>query len=103
HRDVKPANIFACQYGLEADFVKVLDFGLVKIDQRAPVPSVHPALTAESAILGSPAYMSPEQITGDHPVGPSSDIYALGCVAYWLLTGRYVFQVETVVAMAAVT
>ena len=91
HRDVKPANIYVCRYGLDWDFVKLLDFGLVKnpvADARAPV-------TMTGVIAGTPGYMSPEMGLGSPDVDWRSDIYSLGCVAYWLLTGRRVFEEGT--------
>jgi eukaryotic-like serine/threonine-protein kinase len=91
HRDIKPSNIFACRMGLTLDFVKVLDFGLVK--ER---DTEDPRLTAPNRTAGTPAYMAPEMITGDE-VDHRADIYCLGCVAYWLLTGRLVFQGTTTV------
>jgi serine/threonine-protein kinase len=94
HRDVKPANIYLCRYGREADFVKVLDFGLVK--SHADRGVAEPGLTDANAISGTPAYLAPEQIIGDHPIDGRTDLYALGCVAYWLLTGRLVFEGRTV-------
>lgn len=95
HRDIKPANIFACRLGTEYDFTKVLDFGLVK-DQR---PSENTQLTVDGLTTGTPAYMAPEMALQDGRVGPATDIYALGCVAYWLLTGKLVFDEPTPVAM----
>lgn len=93
HRDIKPANIYVCRYGLEEDFVKVLDFGLVKASRKAaPTDATQ---TMENRISGTPAYMSPEQAMGTDRNNPLSDIYALGCVAYWLLTGRLVFEGAT--------
>jgi serine/threonine-protein kinase len=89
HRDIKPANIFICRYGLDVDFVKVLDFGLVGEIQRASAPDTH--LTHPDAIVGTPAFLAPEAITGETPVDGRSDLYGLGCVAYWMLTGRDVF------------
>jgi serine/threonine-protein kinase len=88
HRDVKPGNIMTCRFEDRADVVKLLDFGLVfdaesATDQR---------LTQAGGILGTPAYMSPEQARGDPDAGPSSDLYSLGAVAYFLLTGRPPFQ-----------
>jgi serine/threonine-protein kinase len=87
HRDVKPANVYACRMGLEYDFVKVLDFGLVRYEDRRHASTV---VTHEAPILGTPAYMAPEAIIGDE-VDRRADVYALGCVAYFLLTGQTVF------------
>ena len=92
HRDIKPANIFLCRYGEEYDFVKVLDFGIVGV-VRDPAET-SPVLTRENAVHGTPAFMAPEQAMGDHLDG-RADIYATGCVAYWLLTGQLVFTAET--------
>ena len=89
HRDVKPANIFACRMGLDHDFVKVLDFGLVK--RRREDLSDDPLITDERTIQGTPAYMSPEMIRGGEIDG-RSDLYSLGCVGWWLLTGRFLFE-----------
>jgi serine/threonine-protein kinase len=89
HRDVKPANVFVCCYGRELDWVKVLDFGLVKTE-RERSPDVR--LTADGAVGGTPAFMAPEQVLGDRPIDGRTDLYAAGCVAYWLLTGTLVFQ-----------
>jgi serine/threonine-protein kinase len=90
HRDIKPSNIFACRYGQDADFVKVLDFGLSK----PAAGTTDPQLTVPGAHLGTPGYMSPEQIFGMQ-VSPATDLYALGCVAYWLLTGAKPFEADT--------
>jgi serine/threonine-protein kinase len=96
HRDIKPANLFLCRYGIEHDFVKVLDFGLVKsLDGRAAKSDPAPALTADTVIQGTPAFMAPEQALGGPPLDIRADIYATGCVAYWLLTGQYVFTADT--------
>jgi eukaryotic-like serine/threonine-protein kinase len=95
HRDIKPANIFLCRYGAEYDFVKVLDFGLVKtLDGGAPDTGPAPTLTRENVVQGTPAFMAPEQAMGV-PLNGSADIYATGCVAYWLLTGQLVFTADT--------
>jgi serine/threonine-protein kinase len=93
HRDIKPANIYACRYGRAVDFVKVLDFGLVK-HGRVPEAGAE-KLTAEHTAGGTPAYMSPEQVLGDADVDARSDLYGVGCVAYWLLTGTLVFRGRT--------
>jgi len=94
HRDVKPANLYACRYGREVDFIKVLDFGLVK-QGRAPEENADQLTAADMSPGGTPAFMSPEQALGDGEVDGRSDIYALGCVAYWLLTGSLVFKGTT--------
>src|SRR5690606_4991997 len=87
HRDVKPANIVLCRQGGELDVAKVVDFGLVKeLDQR------HPAtVSQEGTISGTPLYMAPEILTESNAASPRSDIYALGAVGYYLLTGEHVF------------
>jgi eukaryotic-like serine/threonine-protein kinase len=92
HRDIKPANIFLCRYGEEYDFVKVLDFGIVgAVRDPADGSVVH---TQENAVRGTPAFIAPEQAMGK-VVDGRADIYATGCVAYWLLTGQFVFTAET--------
>jgi len=99
HRDIKPANLFVCEYGEDRDFVKVLDFGLVK--QHRTGGHADPQLTLEGGVPGTPAYLYPEAISGTHPIDHRSDIYSLGCVVYWLLTGRPVFEAGTPMAMMA--
>jgi serine/threonine-protein kinase len=94
HRDVKPANLYTCHYGREVDFIKVLDFGLVK-QGRAPEEGSDKLTAGDMSPGGTPAFMSPEQALGDGEVDGRSDIYALGCVAYWLLTGSLVFKGTT--------
>jgi serine/threonine-protein kinase len=93
HRDIKPANVFVCRYGREVDFVKVLDFGMVK--SRGEGSNADTQLTAEHAVAGTPGFMAPEQVVGGQPVDARADIYAVGCVAYWLLTGKLVFEGKT--------
>jgi serine/threonine-protein kinase len=88
HRDIKPANVFLCRYGEDCDFVKVLDFGLAK--SLGDREDAEPALTRADAVQGTPAFIAPEQVLG-RAVDARTDIYATGCVAYWLLTGRLVF------------
>jgi eukaryotic-like serine/threonine-protein kinase len=95
HRDIKPANIFMCRLGPDDDFVKVLDFGLVKhVETGAAM------LTKEGVTAGTPAYMAPEVALGQPGVDGRADIYALGCVAYYLLTGQPVFSADSDVAIA---
>jgi serine/threonine-protein kinase len=97
HRDIKPKNLFLCRLGLAYDFVKVLDFGLVKSRDTSTDQS---RLTRDGVTTGTPAFMSPEMALGRGNVDARTDIYALGCVAYWLLTGRLVFDATTPLAMA---
>ncbi len=91
HRDIKPANIYTCRVGLNSDFIKVLDFGLVKPSQ---MPGDVTRLTAEFLTPGTPGYMAPETATGGE-VDARTDIYSLGCVGYWLVTGHSVFEGTT--------
>ena len=92
HRDIKPANLYLGRVGLEYDFVKVLDFGLVK---RAGLTRGEDArLTAPEAVSGTPAYLAPEVAAGD-AVDGKADLYGLGCVGYFLLTGAIVFEGES--------
>jgi serine/threonine-protein kinase len=98
HRDIKPANIFVCRYGEDCDFVKVLDFGIVKATRDAA--ETGPQLTQHLAVHGTPAFMAPEQALGGEVDG-RADLYATGCVAYWLLTGHLVFAGDTPMALLA--
>ncbi len=90
HRDIKPANIFACRVGIDYDFVKVLDFGLV-LDRHPTAEE----LEDEGRFVGTPSVMAPEMLRYQAPVDARADLYALGCVGYWLLTGRRVFEAST--------
>jgi len=95
HRDIKPANIFMCRLGPDDDFIKVLDFGLVK---HFEAPQDGTMITMEGLTAGTPGYMAPEVALGQPGVDGRADIYSLGCVAYYLLTGQPVFTGETPVA-----
>lgn len=97
HRDVKPSNMLACRMGLKVDYVKVLDFGLVKKDVKQAEEQLQ--LTSAGTVSGTPAFIAPESINGSTSVGPAADVYALGCVAYWLVTGQYVFQAPNATMM----
>jgi tRNA A-37 threonylcarbamoyl transferase component Bud32 len=92
HRDVKPANIFLCRMGRDFDFVKVLDFGLVQTRKTDPAAAATETLATVQALIGTPAYMAPEVILGREDVDRRADVYAIGCVAFYLLTGTRVFQ-----------
>jgi hypothetical protein len=97
HRDIKPANIYVCRKGGEVDFVKVLDFGLARRVDTDPGAS---RVTIAGEILGTPRYMAPESISGEDVDG-RADLYALGCVAFRMLTGRDVFEEHGVMPLLA--
>ena len=94
HRDIKPTNIFLCRMGNEYDFAKVLDFGLVKV-----LDEQETQITLDGATTGTPAFMAPEMAMGNSPVDGRTDLYGLGCVAYWLTTGSLVFEEKGATAM----
>jgi serine/threonine-protein kinase len=94
HRDVKPANIYLCRRALEHDVVKILDFGLAKRLASGTGPEAA-RLTRAELVAGTPAYLAPEVALGEGVVDGRADLYALGCVAFWLLTGRLVFDMRT--------
>jgi eukaryotic-like serine/threonine-protein kinase len=88
HRDIKPANLFVCRLGQEYDFLKVLDFGMVSGHARVPAGHV----TMAGTVLGTPAFLAPELALNAGPFDGRADLYSLGCVAYWILTGRQPFE-----------
>jgi len=90
HRDIKPANIFLVDQGDDRIFVKLLDYGLAKLTR--PTSSLK---TTPRRPIGTPHYMSPEQVAGDPELGPSADVYSIGVVMYELLTGRLPFDLPT--------
>ena len=94
HRDIKPANIILCERGGIPDTAKIVDFGLVK--QLAP-DVTDPEQSSVNTLMGTPLYLSPEAIKSPEAVDARSDLYALGAVAYYLLTGRTVFEGQTLV------
>ena len=97
HRDVKPANVVVSRAGTTYDFVKVLDLGLVKIDTARIADNDAVKLTSDDSTSGTPAFMAPETVLGVADTDHRVDLYALGCVAYWLLTGKLVFEGKNVV------
>ncbi len=98
HRDIKPANIYTCRVGAQFDFVKVLDFGLVMSGKDADAQFTR--LTREGLTSGTPAYMAPEMVRNLELDG-RTDVYGLGCVGYWLLTGQLVFPSRSPMQMLA--
>src|SRR5262249_40604711 len=92
HRDIKPANILLTSRAGLTDFVKVLDFGLVKAADTDEAAK----LTAANVTMGTPHYLSPEAIENPGRVSPQSDVYAIGAVGYYLLTGGPVFAGNTI-------
>jgi len=95
HRDIKPGNLFVCRHGIDLDFVKVLDFGLVKNYRDR----TEPALTEDGYITGTPSCLAPEQIQGEDDVDGRADLYALGHAAYLMLTGRECFTGDSPLAV----
>lgn len=96
HRDLKPSNVMLCKVALAHDVVKVLDFGLAK---NVSDPSAT-QLTAFGTTTGTPGYMAPEAVLGETAVDRRADIYGLGCLAYYLLTGSLVFEESNVTRLA---
>jgi serine/threonine protein kinase len=96
HRDLKPSNIMACKVALQHDFIKVLDFGLVKPTQTEDFTH----LTVDGVSAGTPGYIAPEIAMGEERIDGRADLYTLGCVAYFLLTGSLVFTETSPTAMA---
>ncbi|MFY9550503.1 MAG: serine/threonine-protein kinase, partial [Thermoanaerobaculia bacterium] len=109
HRDIKPANLMICVYGGIPDFLKVLDFGLVKdigASEAAPAGAsaageIDPALSHDGSLLGTPLYMSPEGMSDPGGVDVRADLFALGAVGYFLLTGHSPFPGRTAIEVFA--
>jgi serine/threonine protein kinase len=97
HRDIKPANVFLCDRGGIPDCVKVLDFGLVREYNRQNQDKLN--LTGDGGFVGTPSFMSPEAIKNSSRNDPRSDIYSVGALGYYLLTGKYVFEADSVLAI----
>lgn len=96
HRDIKPANVFLCDRGGVADCVKVLDFGLVKRVTDDPSSPVVQETPGQDGIIGTPNFIAPEAIQDCNHSDARSDLYSLGALGYFLLTGREVFDGETI-------
>jgi serine/threonine-protein kinase len=100
HRDLKPGNLFVTRRVDGTPSIKVLDFGLSKISRGATASSDFTATTSKS-MMGSPLYMAPEQLMAQPTVGPRSDIYAVGCILFELLSGRTPFRGESLPELIA--
>jgi DNA-binding NtrC family response regulator len=92
HRDIKPANLFVTRLGYEYDYLKVLDFGIVK-DQVAGYEAT--MLSTQGLLPGTPAFMAPELVFTERQIDGRADLYSLACSAYWALTGQLVFQASS--------
>jgi tRNA A-37 threonylcarbamoyl transferase component Bud32 len=95
HRDLKPTNLFVTRRADGSPAVKLLDFGISKLAPGAEESGADPALTATTAIMGSPSYMSPEQLKSTKEVDPRTDVWSLGTVLYEAITGKPAFRGET--------
>jgi eukaryotic-like serine/threonine-protein kinase len=100
HRDVKPSNIMLCKQGGELDVAKVLDFGLVR-ESIGVASAANLDMTAQTELLGTPLFMSPEAIASPEEVSAASDLYSLGAVAVFLLTGKPLFSAPTLVEVCS--
>jgi serine/threonine-protein kinase len=99
HRDLKPANLFVTRTPDGSPLVKVLDFGISKVMEGGPMSQ--PSLTATTTIMGSPLYMSPEQVRSSKNVDARTDVWALGVILHELLAGAPPFQAETMTGLCA--
>jgi serine/threonine-protein kinase len=97
HRDIKPGNLFVTNLGSSWDFLKVMDFGVVKKQDAGDAEDGK--LTAEGVMTGTPAYIAPEQVLAKSDLDHRADLYSLGCVAFWMLTGRLLFPLANSMQM----
>ncbi len=97
HRDIKPANLFVTRLGYEYDYLKVLDFGIVKDQPTSGHEST--LLSAQGLLPGTPAFMAPELVFSETRVDGRADLYSLACSAYWALTGQLLFDASTAAQM----
>ncbi len=93
HRDLKPDNVFLCQIGRDSDVVKVMDFGIARLT------TMDSGMTQTGMMIGTPKYIAPEQAMGQK-VGPEADLYALGVMLYEMLTGKPLFEADSMMALA---
>lgn len=100
HRDLKPSNLFLCK-NQKPPIVKLLDFGVSKFKDNSLLANTSPSLTAEAALLGTPYYMSPEQIRSAKDVDERADVWALGVILYELISGRVPFDGESATSVLA--
>jgi serine/threonine-protein kinase len=101
HRDVKPGNLFLARRGSGMETVKVLDFGISKVALGGSSSKAHQAFVQTTMLMGSPIYMSPEQIRTCDEVDQRTDVWSLGCVLFELLTGGCVFNAPTLMQLSA--
>ncbi|HET9934412.1 MAG TPA: serine/threonine-protein kinase [Polyangiaceae bacterium] len=101
HRDIKPGNIILCERGGVADTAKVVDFGLVKSVSSLGREGQGPTLSSANTIVGTPLYLAPEGLTSPDRIDARADLYALGAVGYYLLTGAPVFRGQSLLEVAA--
>jgi serine/threonine-protein kinase len=97
HRDIKPANLFVTRLGYEYDYLKVLDFGIVK--DQPPEGEEPTLLSAQGLLPGTPAFMAPELVFSRASVDGRADLYSLACAAYWMVTGQLLFHADSAAEM----
>ncbi|MGC4094043.1 MAG: protein kinase [Polyangiaceae bacterium] len=102
HRDVKPDNLFLARQQQGADVIKILDFGISKLQADSKAGVRNPAMFQTVTALGSPSYMSPEQIRASADIDGRADVWSLGCVLYELLTAKHAFDAPTLMQVCAV-